>query len=101
MMVKKNVARKKTVRAIHTHFTVYTCRSIAKNTALICEKVLALPKILGRKSRSPAIAKSTALAARMEVSLLKTRTVYFQGILCRIDRTKNKVLSKSLSAIGS
>src|SRR3974377_1608769 len=99
-MVKINVARRKTIRAIHTHLTVYTCSNRTKKTALICENVFALPKMLGEKLRSPAIANNTALAARIEISRLKTTTVYFHGIWCRIERTRNIVLNKSLSAVG-
>src|SRR5712671_7713040 len=100
-MGKKKVARKKTVRVIQIQRSGRTQYSITKNTAAICEKVFALPKMLGLKLRSPAMAKSTALAARMEISRLNTSTVYFHGILCRMESTGNIVLNKSLSAIGS
>src|SRR5258708_27115625 len=100
-MVKKKVARRNSVRAIHTQREGRTSKRRTKNTALICENVLALPKILGLKFLSPAIANRTVLAARIDMSRLKTTTVNFQGILCRMERTRNKVLSRSLSAMGS
>ena len=99
--MKENVARKKTVRAIQIQRSGRIASSMTKNTAAICEKVFALPKMLGRKSRKPAIANSTALAASIEISRLNTRTVNFHGILCRMESTGNIVLSKSLSAMGS
>src|SRR2546425_4467560 len=47
------------------------------------------------------MAYRTTLALRIEMSRLKTKTVYFHGILCRIESTRNMVLSRSLSAMGS
>ncbi len=46
------------------------------------------------------MANRTALAARIEMSRLNTRTVYFQGILCRMESTRNMVLSKQLVGDG-
>ena len=78
--MKIKVARKKVVRAIQTQRTGSTSSSSTKKIAATCAKVLALPKMLGRKSRRPAIMKSTPLISRMEMSRLNTTTVYFQGI---------------------
>src|ERR1700733_15876325 len=101
MMVNENVARRNTVRVIHIQRAGHIEKSITKNTAAIWEKVFAFPNILGRKSRNPEMANSTALAARIEMSRLKTSTVNFHGTLCRIESTGNIVLNKSLSAMGS
>ena len=75
--------------------------SSTKKIAETCAKVFALPKMLGRKSRSPAIMKSTPPISRMEISRLNTITVYFQGIMRSIESTRNMVLISSLSAMGS
>src|ERR1700730_15955275 len=101
MMVKANVARRKTVRVIQAQRTGCRQKNITKKTAAIWENVLALPKMLGWKFRRHAMAKRTALAARMEISRLKTSTVNFQGIQCKMESTRNIVLSRSLSAMGS
>src|SRR5580700_6173065 len=98
MMVNVKVARKKVWRATLIHCSGFISSNSTKNTAATWEKVLALPKTLGRKSRNPAIANNTVLAARMEMSRLKTTTVYFQGILCKIESTRKTVLSNILSA---
>src|SRR5229473_2816959 len=98
MIVKANTARKKTVRAIQTQRAGSKLNSSTKNTAVTWAKVFALPKILGRKSRNPAIAYSTALTARIEISRLNTSTVNFHGIWCRIESTRNIVLISSLTA---
>ena len=98
--MKAKVARRKTVRVIQIQRAGRMEDSITKKTAAICENVFAFPKMLGRKLRNPAMANNTALAARMEISRLKTSTVNFHGILCRIESTRNIVLNKELVRDG-
>src|SRR5208283_3226538 len=100
-MVKINVARKKVVLAIQTQRAGSTSSSKTKKIAATCAKVLALPKMVGRKSRRPAIMNNTPLISKMEISRLNTTTVYFQGITCSMESTRNSVLISSLSAMGS
>src|SRR5260370_23818017 len=92
-MVKINVARRKMVRAIQSQRTGSTSSSSTKKIAATWAKVLALPKMLGRKSRRPAIMNSTPLISRMETSRLKTTTVYFQGIIRRSEEHTSELQS--------
>jgi len=95
-----NVARRNVVRAIQTQRTGSMSSSSTKKIAETCAKVFALPKMLGRKSRSPAIMKKYAADQQMEISRLNTITVYFQGIMRSIESTRNMVLISSLSRWG-
>jgi len=61
-MVKMNVARRKVMRAIQTSARLDEQQQHEENRRT-CAKVFALPKMLGRKSRSPAIMKSTPRSA--------------------------------------
>ena len=99
--VKVKVAYRKNRSSHNTEGTDTTCASTTQKTATIWQKVLILPKMLGRKSRKPTVAYRTTAVATMHKSRLNTSTVYFHGIFFTNESTRNNELSSSLSASGS
>src|SRR5271167_1843131 len=96
--VNVNVAYRKNLSSDSTKGRELTCARTTKKTAAIWQTVLILPKMLGRKSRKPTVAYKTTAVATMQRSRLNTSTVYFHGIFFTKESTRNRELSRSLSA---